>query len=52
MLTREELKEIMKYDPKTGVFIRTVRTSNRIKVGDVAGGYDVSTGYWTISVGN
>lgn len=37
MLTAEELRRVLSYDPKTGVFTRTVRTSNYVSVGDEAG---------------
>jgi hypothetical protein len=33
----EELRELLDYNPETGVFIRKVQTSNRIKVGEEAG---------------
>ena len=36
-LTHERLLEVLEYDPVTGLFRWKVRTSNRIKVGDVAG---------------
>lgn len=36
-LTAERLREVLKYDPATGVFTWLVRTSIRITVGKVAG---------------
>lgn len=36
-LTQEELKRLLSYDQDTGVFIRLLKTSNSITVGEVAG---------------
>lgn len=47
-MTLARLKEVLEYDQDTGVFIWRVRTSNRIKVGSVAG--NLSHGYIEISV--
>ena len=49
ILTQSQLKELLHYDPLTGEFIRLVRTSNRIKVGDTAGNIH-SSGYRYIRV--
>ena len=35
--TQEELSRMFNYDPETGIVTRKVRTSNRIKAGDVVG---------------
>lgn len=48
MITQERLKELLEYDPETGIFIWIKRTSNRVKVGDIAG--VPSHGYVRISV--
>lgn len=37
MLAQSDLQKVLRYDPETGLFVWLVRTSNRIRVGDVAG---------------
>jgi hypothetical protein len=50
MLTQKRLKQLLHYNPETGIFTRL--TSNRKqKTGDIAGGLN-TIGYWTIHVDN
>ncbi len=48
-LTAARLRELLHYDPLTGIFTRLVRTSQNANVGDVAGSPD-DAGYIRISV--
>lgn len=47
-LTAEDLRKHLSYDPVTGIFTWIIPTSNRVKVGEVAG--NISHGYIEISV--
>lgn len=38
MISQERLKELMSYDPYTGLFKWKVRTSLRVQIGDIVGG--------------
>lgn len=49
LLTREELKRCLSYDPETGVFTWAFRARNSIKIGDVAGSMSRS-GYQYIGI--
>ena len=48
-LTQKRLKEVLNYNSETGLFVWIVRTTNGIKVGDVAGNKD-AFGYIRISI--
>lgn len=40
MSTHEELKRILNYNPKTGIFTWKIKPCHRVKVGDTAGNLD------------
>ena len=50
MITQKRLKELLHYCPDSGVFTRLKSTSNRVKVGDIAG-WKGKNGYIGINVG-
>jgi len=49
MLTQERLKELLHYDPKTGVFTWVDKPSRNMKSGVAAGGFAIN-GYWRIAI--
>lgn len=51
MLTQERLKELLHYDPATGVFTWRVAPNGRVKAGAVAGNIDPQEGYVRIGIG-
>ena len=51
MLTQQELKELLHYEPLTGVFTRRTATANCVQAGDIAGTKE-TTGYIRLRVLN
>ena len=49
-LTADRLRELLHYDPDTGVFTRRVATAPCVRIGDIAGCFDNSNGYLKIGV--
>lgn len=49
MITQKQLKEVLDYNPDTGIFIWKVKTSHRIEIGDIAGTRS-RRGYLTIGI--
>jgi hypothetical protein len=50
MVTAERLREVLSYDPMTGVFVWKTPTGRRIRVGSVAGTVNPDTGYRIITI--
>lgn len=50
ILTTEQLKNALDYDPNTGVFLWKIRPSKAVKVGDIAGCTEKRIGYITIGI--
>jgi hypothetical protein len=50
IVTQERLKELLSYDPETGVFTWKKSTSNRVKVGSEAGCFITVDGYKRIQI--
>lgn len=51
ILTAQRLRELLHYDPITGIFTRLVKTGTKVSVGDVAGFLD-DKGYVRIRIGD
>lgn len=51
MLTHAQLKELLHYDPMTGVFTWIAHRNNKTKVGDMAGSVKPN-GYWCVRINN
>ena len=50
-LTQERLRQVLHYDPDTGIFRWKVSPSNSVKFGSIAGCVN-TIGYWQISIDN
>jgi len=50
LTTQSRLHELLRYNTETGIFVWIARTSNRIKIGDIAGTLSKRDGYVRISV--
>lgn len=50
MITQSFLKSILNYNPDTGIFTWKIKPAQCVKIGDVAGYIDKSTGYISIGI--
>lgn len=50
MLTQERLKQLVSYNPETGIFIRKISLAHNAKVGAVAGNKNSQRGYLEFSI--
>ena len=48
-LTQKRLKEVLDYNPTTGIFTRKTKTAYNSHIGEIVGSFD-SRGYWQITI--
>jgi hypothetical protein len=49
-LTQEKLREVLNYEPTTGIFKWKISSNRLIKTGDIAGCVNNKSGYWQIKI--
>jgi len=49
-MTQSRLRELLDYDPTTGIFVRKVKSNKNTIIGSIAGGINISNGYAYIRV--
>jgi hypothetical protein len=50
-LAQDYVKSLFDYNQITGDLIRKIRTSNKVKIGDIAGSLNKSNGYYHVMIG-